>query len=109
MHLIPARPDPTSRLLCVERLTVDFVDSAHGYRSRVVDEVSFSIGRGERFALVGESGSGKTVTAQAIMRLHDHAAYGGAVRFEGKDLLQASPREMRAIRGREIAMIFQEP
>ena len=109
MHLIPASPDPSSRLLSVEGLTVDFVDSAHGHRSRVVDDVSFSIGRGERFALVGESGSGKTVTAQAIMRLHDHAEYRGAVRFEGKDLLKASAREMRAIRGREIAMIFQEP
>ena len=109
MHLIPARPDPSSRLLSVEGLTVDFVDAAHGYRSRVVDDVSFSIGRGERFALVGESGSGKTVTAQAIMRLHDHAAYGGVIRFEGKDLLKASAREMRGIRGRDIAMIFQEP
>jgi len=109
MHLIPARPEPSSRLLSVEGLTVDFVDSAHGYRSRVVDDVSFSIGRGERFALVGESGSGKTVTAQAIMRLHDNAEYGGVVRFEGKDLLKASTREMRGIRGREIAMIFQEP
>ena len=109
MHLIPENPDPSIRLLSVEGLVVDFIDTAHGVRSRVVDDVSFSIGRGERFALVGESGSGKTVTAQAIMRLHDNAEYGGAVRFEGNDLLKASDREMRAIRGREIAMIFQEP
>ena len=109
MHLIPENPDPSIRLLSVEGLVVDFIDTAHGVRSRVVDDVSFSIGRGERFALVGESGSGKTVTAQAIMRLHDNAEYGGSVRFEGNDLLKASDREMRAIRGREIAMIFQEP
>jgi microcin C transport system ATP-binding protein len=109
MHLIPARPDPSTRLLSVEGLTVDFVDAAHGQRSRVVDDVGFSIGRGERFALVGESGSGKTVTAQAIMRLHDNAEYGGEVRFEGSDLLKASVREMRALRGGDIAMIFQEP
>jgi microcin C transport system ATP-binding protein len=109
MHLIPARPDPSGRLLSVEGLSVDFVDAGDGHRSRVVDDVSFSIGRGERYALVGESGSGKTATAQAIMRLHDNAVYGGVVRFEGKDLLAASAREMRAIRGREIAMIFQEP
>ncbi len=109
MHLIPARPDSLTRLLSVEGLTVDFVDAAHGQRSRVVDDVGFSIGRGERFALVGESGSGKTVTAQAIMRLHDNAEYGGSVRFEGTDLLKATGREMRAIRGGDIAMIFQEP
>jgi microcin C transport system ATP-binding protein len=109
MHLIPAKADPSARLLAVEGLTVDFVDAGHGDHSRVVDDVSFSIGRGERFALVGESGSGKTVTAQAIMRLHDSARYGGSVRFEGKELLGATDREMRAIRGREIAMIFQEP
>ncbi len=109
MHLIPAKADPSARLLAVEGLTVDFVDAGHGDRSRVVDDDSFSVGRGERFALVGESGSGKTVTAQAIMRLHDSAQYGGSVRFEGRELLSASDRELRSIRGREIAMIFQEP
>ncbi|MBA3479557.1 MAG: ABC transporter ATP-binding protein [Lautropia sp.] len=112
MPLTPARTDPTGRptpLLEVAGLTVDFVDASQGTRSRVVEDVGFSIGVGERFALVGESGSGKTVTAQAIMRLHHHAEYGGSVRFEGRELFQASDREMRAIRGKEIAMIFQEP
>ncbi len=109
MPSIPARTDPATPLLVVDGLTVDFVDAGSGYRNRVVDDVSFSIARGERFALVGESGSGKTVTAQAIMRLHDDAVYSGSIRFEGKELLTASGREMRAIRGREIAMIFQEP
>ncbi|MEO6271208.1 MAG: ABC transporter ATP-binding protein, partial [Lautropia sp.] len=109
MPSIPARTDPATPLLVVDGLTVDFVDAGSGYRNRVVDDVGFSIARGERFALVGESGSGKTVTAQAIMRLHDDAVYGGSIRFEGKELLTASDREMRAIRGREIAMIFQEP
>ena len=109
MPLIPAKADSATRLLTVEGLTVDFIDAGHGDRTRVVDDIGFSIGRGERFALVGESGSGKTVTAQAIMRLHDNAAYGGSIRFEGRELLAATHREMRAIRGREIAMIFQEP
>jgi microcin C transport system ATP-binding protein len=118
MRSIPARPDalgqpprtePPTRLLEVAGLTVDFVEPGGERSSRVVDKVSFTIGRGERFALVGESGSGKTVTAQAILRLHDNARYGGSVLFEGRDLLAASSREMRAVRGRDIAMIFQEP
>jgi len=110
MRSTPARVDASpAPLLAVAGLTVDFVDASLGDRNRVVDDVGFSIGRGERFALVGESGSGKTVTAQAIMRLHDNAEYGGSVWFEGRDLMVASDREMRAIRGREIAMIFQEP
>jgi microcin C transport system ATP-binding protein len=110
MPSIPAKADPSfPHLLTVAGLTVDFVDASHGDRNRVVDDVSFSIGRGERFALVGESGSGKTVTAQAIMRLHDNAEYGGSVCFEGRELMRADDAQMRAIRGREIAMIFQEP
>ncbi|NLD53326.1 MAG: ABC transporter ATP-binding protein [Burkholderiaceae bacterium] len=98
-----------TRLLEVSGLTVDFVDPGGERTNRVVDDVSFSVGHGERLALVGESGSGKTVTAQAILRLHDNARYGGSIRFEGRDLLAASDTQMRAVRGREIAMIFQEP
>ena len=97
MHLIPARPDPSQPPAVGRRADRRLRRRARtGDRSRVVDDVSFTIGRGERFALVGESGSGKTVTAQAIMRLHDNADYGGSVRFEGRDLLTASDREMRA-------------
>jgi microcin C transport system ATP-binding protein len=78
----------------------------------VVESVSFTIGQGERVALVGESGSGKSVTAYSILRLHaaDQVVYpGGSIRFAGESLLDATESRIRAVRGREIAMIFQEP
>ncbi|WP_422002831.1 ABC transporter ATP-binding protein [Reyranella sp.] len=77
-----------------------------------VDGVSFSIGRGQTFGLVGESGSGKSVTARAIMRLIPHPPgeiERGRILFEGDDILGKSDGEMRALRGRRIAMVFQEP
>ncbi|HEY8606764.1 MAG TPA: ABC transporter ATP-binding protein [Noviherbaspirillum sp.] len=77
--------------------------------NNVVHDVSFSIAPGEKFALVGESGSGKTVTALSILRLNQDAAYRGRILFEGDDLLQRPERAMRAVRGKDIAMIFQEP
>jgi microcin C transport system ATP-binding protein len=83
--------------------------SVHFGSERVVHDVSFSIAAGEKFGLVGESGSGKSVTALSILRLVQGAAYRGAIRFGGEDLLRKSERELRGIRGREIAMIFQEP
>ena len=94
-------------LLSVEGLSVEFATASGG--ARVVDRVDFVIGRGERFALVGESGSGKTVTALSVLRLNADARYQGRIAFEGRDLLGASERELRGVRGREIAMIFQEP
>ncbi len=75
----------------------------------VVDDVSFEIAPGEKFALVGESGSGKSITALSVLGLVDGAETTGAIRFAGRDLRQASERELRAVRGAEIAMIFQEP
>ncbi len=77
--------------------------------STVVDQVSFSIAAGEKFALVGESGSGKSITALSVLRLVDAASSSGAIRFDGEDLMQKSEREMRGIRGARIGMIFQEP
>src|SRR5262247_63531 len=77
-----------------------------------VDGVSFSIARGETFGLVGESGSGKSVTARAIMRLIPDPPgeiRRGRILFEGADILERSDAEMRALRGRRIAMVFQEP
>src|SRR5438128_11813851 len=77
-----------------------------------VDGVSFSIGRGETFGLVGESGSGKSVTARAIMRLIPDPPgeiQRGRILFEGANILDKSDAEMRALRGRRIAMVFQEP
>ncbi|MGZ5249324.1 MAG: ABC transporter ATP-binding protein [Caldimonas sp.] len=90
-------------LLEVDRLSVRFGAST------VVDDVSFAIAPGEKFALVGESGSGKSITALSVLRLVDAAVTSGAIRFGGEDLRRISERAMLAIRGREIAMIFQEP
>ncbi len=77
-----------------------------------VDHVSFDIGRGETFGLVGESGSGKTVTARAIMRLvatPPGEIASGRVMLNGKSIYDLDDAQLRAIRGREIAMVFQEP
>ena len=90
-------------LLSVESLCVSFGSS------RVIDRISFAIEEGEKFALVGESGSGKSVTALSILKLVESATYEGAIRLAGEDVLAKSEREMRGIRGNEVAMIFQEP
>ena len=76
-----------------------------------VDDVSFEVRAGETLGLVGESGSGKSVTAMSILRLVQPPGRiaGGSIRFKGRDLLTLSEREMRAVRGAEIALIFQEP
>jgi peptide/nickel transport system ATP-binding protein len=78
---------------------------------RAVDGVSFDIAAGETFALVGESGCGKSMTALSIMRLLPEAAMigGGAVELEGDNLLALPEAAMREVRGRRVAMIFQEP
>ncbi|MEY4750733.1 MAG: hypothetical protein RIQ60_2947 [Pseudomonadota bacterium] len=99
----PASPDATVPLLAIEHLSVSFGPAT------VVNDVSFSVARGEKFALVGESGSGKSITALSVLRLLDSAQSQGAIRFDGDDLMGKSEREMRGIRGRDIAMIFQEP
>ncbi|HQY29435.1 MAG TPA: ATP-binding cassette domain-containing protein, partial [Burkholderiaceae bacterium] len=103
----PAASPGAVPLLSISRLTVDFATASGS--ARVVDGVDFGIARGEKCALVGESGSGKTVTALSVLRLNADARYQGAIRFDGRDLLGCSEREMRGVRGREIAMIFQEP
>jgi oligopeptide/dipeptide ABC transporter ATP-binding protein len=79
---------------------------------RAVDGVSFAVAAGETLAVVGESGSGKSVTALSILRLVPDPPgriVAGRVLFKGRDLLTLSDAEMRAIRGKEISMIFQEP
>src|SRR5579871_1074182 len=80
--------------------------------ARAVDGVSFSIESGETLAIVGESGCGKSMTALSILQLvPEPAGYidGGRILFQGKDLLDLTWNEMRAVRGHDIAMIFQEP
>jgi oligopeptide/dipeptide ABC transporter ATP-binding protein len=78
---------------------------------RSVDDVSFTIEQGETLSLVGESGCGKSVTALSIMRLVSAPGrvVSGEVWFEGRNLLKLPPEEMRAIRGNDVAMIFQDP
>ncbi len=79
--------------------------------NRAVDGVSFNVEAGETLAIVGESGCGKSVTAMSILRLipEPPGKIAGAIRFQGKNLLDYSEPEMRKIRGNEISMIFQEP
>ena len=78
---------------------------------RVLRDVSLSIGPQETFGLAGESGSGKTTLGYAIMRALPEAARltGGEIRVEGEDLLAKSREELRGIRGRRIAMVYQDP
>ncbi len=79
---------------------------------RAVDGVSYAVRAGETLGVVGESGCGKSVTALSILRLVTSPPgriVGGAIRFQGRDLLQCSQTEMEQIRGNEISMIFQEP
>ncbi len=79
---------------------------------RAVDGLSFALGRGETLGIVGESGSGKSVTSLAVMGLIPRPAgriASGSIHYGGEDLLAASPRRLREIRGRRIAMIFQDP
>ena len=94
-------------LLHVQNLSVAFGPKT------VVDGVGFSIAPGEKLALVGESGSGKTVTALALLRLLHGARVSGQALFNDgqrtRDLLALSERELRGLRGDDIAMIFQEP
>jgi oligopeptide/dipeptide ABC transporter ATP-binding protein len=99
----------TAALLDVRDLCVSFA-TPRG-RVPVLDRVSLAVGAGEVVGLVGESGSGKSVTALSILRLLGEQGRidGGEVRFEGRDLVTLPERELLALRGRRIAMVFQEP
>jgi peptide/nickel transport system ATP-binding protein len=100
----------TGNLLEIEDLRTWFF-TADGV-VRAVDGVSYSVKPGETLAVVGESGCGKSVTAMSILRLLPSPPariVSGAIRFQGKNLLDADEAEMRRIRGNEISMIFQEP
>ncbi len=78
---------------------------------QAVDDVSFSLEKGRTLAIVGESGSGKSVTSQAIMGLHNRKAVKvvGEVILDGQELVNSSDQELRAVRGKKMAMIFQDP
>jgi ABC-type dipeptide/oligopeptide/nickel transport system ATPase component len=101
--------DSEAPLLRVEHLSTVFARS--GTDVAVVDDVSFTIARGEVLGLVGESGSGKSVTALSIVRLvmPPGRIAAGRIEFDGRDLLTAPADELQRIRGRRIGFIFQEP
>jgi len=93
-----------SGLLEVSGLTIRFGEQA------VVDDVSFTIDEGERLAMIGESGSGKTLTALALIGLTpESATVSGSVRLNGSELIGRSERDIKALRGEQIAMVFQNP
>jgi peptide/nickel transport system ATP-binding protein len=96
-------------ILSLDRLGVRLPKGAD--RSHALSDVSLSIATNEILCVVGESGSGKSMMANAIMRLlpNDVGIDSGRMMFEGRDLCATTPAEMRAVRGAEIAMIFQEP
>ncbi|HEX3786668.1 MAG TPA: ABC transporter ATP-binding protein, partial [Pseudonocardiaceae bacterium] len=97
-------------VLAVNGLRVEFrVDSG---TVRAVNDISFAVEAGRTLAVVGESGSGKTATALSILRLNPEppAVYpGGEIIFDGRDLLKLPERELRSVRGKGIAMVFQDP
>src|SRR5436190_17422400 len=104
------RSPPTEPLLQVKDLVVRF--RTHEGTVHAVNGVSFELEAGETLGLVGESGCGKSVTNLGIMRLLPKPAgriEGGSVVFDGIDLVTLSEADMRDLRGKEIAMIFQDP
>jgi peptide/nickel transport system ATP-binding protein len=96
-------------LLEVEDLRVHF-ETEDGL-VMAVDGISYTVERGQTLGIVGESGSGKSVSSLTVMGLTRarNARISGTVRFDGRDLLNASEDEIRAIRGDDVAMIFQDP
>lgn len=101
----------TDQLLLVEDISVEFWRRGAGW-TRVVDKVSFEVPRGGRVGIVGESGSGKTMTGLSLLGLIPSPAgrlAEGSIRLEGRELAGLADRELRDVRGEDIAMVFQEP
>jgi oligopeptide/dipeptide ABC transporter ATP-binding protein len=97
-----------SSLLAIKDLHIEF-KTATG-RLKALNGVSLDVRRGEIFGIVGETGCGKTITGLSILRLLPRSAHlEGEINFDGEDLLRFSPRQMEAVRGARIAMIFQDP
>jgi peptide/nickel transport system ATP-binding protein len=109
MSTVPSPTPPPDVLLSVRDLQTHLRTDAG--RVRAVDGVSFDVRRGEVLAIVGESGSGKSVTAMSILGLvpSPPAEITGAAEWGGRDLIGLSDRDLRGVRGKEIAMIFQDP
>lgn len=102
-------PEAAQKVLHVNGLNIAF--SRGGGWTPVVDQLDFQVARGETLAIVGESGSGKSVSAMAIMGLLParSSRVTGSIRLQGRELLTLSQRDLMAVRGNEIAMVFQEP
>ncbi|MDE1992472.1 MAG: ABC transporter ATP-binding protein [Rhizobiaceae bacterium] len=102
-------PGIAEPVLSVESMTTSFL--VDGAWKPVVRDISFTVAPGETVAIVGESGSGKSVTSLSIMRLlqQDMSRITGRIRLGGKDILALPDSEMRKVRGKDVAMIFQEP
>jgi len=99
-----------AKLLEIENLQTQFFTSAGVVRA--VDGISYDVNEGETIAVVGESGCGKSVSALSVLRLIPDPPgriVGGSIRFQGRDLLKLSDEEIRDVRGKDIAMVFQEP
>jgi peptide/nickel transport system ATP-binding protein len=97
-------------VLTTENLSVDF--KRMNETRRVVNQINFSIAKGETLGIVGESGSGKSVTAKAVMKLLDEQqaeVKADAINYNGNDLAQLNQKHMTSVRGKEISMIFQDP
>ena len=105
--------DSTTPLLTLDRLSVSVPEKERiggGVGDlTLVEELSLQIRPGERVALVGESGSGKSMTARSILRLDPQLRLSGSIRWQDQELVGASERRLRRIRGSEISMIFQDP
>ena len=97
------------KILEVNNLNISF--DTYAGKVRAIRGVDFDLNKGETLAIVGESGSGKSVTTRTIMRLLSSNANidEGQILFKGQDIVNKSEKEMQKIRGREIAMIFQDP
>jgi peptide/nickel transport system ATP-binding protein len=109
---IKKKNNNSGTILSVRDLSISLHLAASGPPVKVIDSVSFEVGKGEILGIVGESGSGKSVTSQAVLRLlpsppwnHD----GGRVLFAGRDLYSLDREEMRKVRGKDIAVVLQEP
>ncbi|MDR7317087.1 ABC transporter ATP-binding protein [Brevibacillus nitrificans] len=95
-------------MLTIDNLRTSFLQS--GKKLTVIEGVSFTVEPGETVGVVGESGCGKSVTSMSIMQLlGNNVEMSGSIRFQDKELLSLSDKEMQKIRGNQIAMIFQEP
>ena len=105
-----AGADPQDVVLSVEHLCVDF--GMKGRQVRILSDISFALRRGETLGIIGESGCGKSMTALALLRMVPSPPgriSAGRVLLNGEDLVRASEKRIRSIRGGAISMIFQEP